>query len=500
MSRSAVMMVHSSTATLALAGVATIASCAYAGRAVGGDGRREPEPAPPRRNLPAFSTAQPIAAVAPAVAAAGARAEVPRPAAATVRPVARRAGFLELSSRAGVSATHVAATRNEPKPKVSAAEIKAVKPPELRRAARKQQGNPKRRTQGRAAQYRAETAKQRAKVVAAVAMAVAKVQQPLLVPLDTTTQRAQGKKERAERKVARANKKLAKDVVDRAFAAALAPMHEKHCHGVIVQASALLAEVTTEPTPTPEPLPQQQQQPVAVAFDAHDRGAGGQLSALRKRLKPTRRPTASPHRLDARDRGVGGQLSTPRKQLKPTRRPTASPHRLHQTPDPELVPEPAETQEHEVVAVLGDLARLSPVFSEETSPRADDEKQEDEEEARLKPFGVRLDQEAAVPSSYGLIRIGAQPAHDGSERCLVLRAGRAMGIGPSEVLTIWYGSSVAARYSAGGGQEGGECYDALCEPIFPSDQGGKLYLLGECASCGVCPEISLPGVGANVVI
>ena len=449
-SRSVLGMARSTTVALALVGVATIASCSYAcRRPVGADRRRpKPESERQRRYLPVLSTAQSIAtSAAAAAAAAGPRAAVRRPAAAAARPVARRAstapgGFLDLSSRgAGVSATHS-------KPKVSAEQIKALQPPELRRAARKQQGKPKQRTQGRAAKYRAEMAKQRAKVVAAVAMAEAKLQQPLLVPLDTTTQRAQRKKERLEKKFARADKKLAKDVVDRAFAAVLASMHENNCDGMI-KAGTLVAEVTTEPMLTPEQLPQ--------------------------------------------TRAIDTQLLTPRKQLKPTRRPAASPHRLHQTPDPKLAPGPAETEEHEVVAVLGDLARNSPVFSEKTSPCTGDEEQENEATALLKPFGVRLDQELVVPSSYGLIRIGAQAACHRSER-LLLRAGRAMGIGPSKVLTVWYDSSATARYSARGGQEGSECYDALCEPILPSDQAGQLYMLGECALCGVCSDFSLPGL------
>ena len=338
--------------------------------------------------------------------------------------------------------TAVSATLAAAKPKLPVVE-EAFKPTQLRQAARKQKGNPKKTKQRRAAQRRAAVAQRRAEVAAAVATAAVRVQQPLSEPLDSVSRRAQAKKERAEKKVARANKKLAKDVVAKAFAAVLASTHEDNCDGMAHE-SASVAQVTTEPTPRP---------PLELG-------------------KPPSRVRALAAALDARERAFG-ELAVPPKQVNSKRRPAASPRRLHQTSEPVLEPE-IEAQK---VGHAG-IARLSPVFSEETSPRSDEEEHKaDDVEARLKAFAVHLDQEPAVSSRYGLISIGSQPANDGSER-LVLRAGRAMGIGPSNVLTVWFDSGGGARRSVDGDKEVNGCYDALCEPIFPKDQD-KLYMLGE---------------------
>lgn len=428
------MMVERTTVITLATSVATLASCTYAGcAAAAAGGRADPEREPERRLLTTIAAAG--AAAAPAAQRAAAPVAI-----SAVRPADAALAAPRESRGTATSATPA------PRPKVPVVVESSFKPTQLRQAARKQKGNPKKRKQGRAAQRRATVAQRRAEVAAAVAVAAANVQQPLSEPLDSVSRRAQAKKERVERKVARANKKLAKDLVAKVFAAVLASTHEDKCGG-LAQGSALVAQETTELTPsTPRP----------------------ELESL----KSPSRVRALAAALDARERAFS-ELVAPPKQLQSLRRPAASPRRLHQTSEPELEPE-IEAQK----AVLAGMARLSPVFSEETSPRSDEEERKtDGVDARLKAFDVRLDQEPSVSSRYGLISIGSQPANDGAER-LVLRAGRAMGIGPSDVLTVWFDSSMVARRSVDGGKEGNGCYDALCEPIFPRDQD-KLYMLGE---------------------
>ena len=144
----------------------------------------------------------------------------------------------------------------------------------------------------------------------------------------------------------------------------------------------------------------------------------------------------------------------------------------------------------EVLTVLGNTARLSPVFSEEISPRTDEE----EEEPVLKQFAATAPQLVQDPAiscglSCGLITVGAQPLNDGSER-LVLRAGRGMGIGPSKLLTIWHDRGETAQRTIGG-DPGEGCYDALCEPLFPEEGQGSLYLLGELVPCSLSRHLRL---------
>jgi hypothetical protein len=133
--------------------------------------------------------------------------------------------------------------------------------------------------------------------------------------------------------------------------------------------------------------------------------------------------------------------------------------------------------------------RTSPVFSEETSPSTEEEEEEDAD-VELKHFEAKvssvaqLEVQATASCSHGVVTIGKRPLNDESAR-LVLRAGRALGLGPTESVTIWHDRSGTAQRVVSG-SEGGVCYEALHEPVYPEQGRGRLYLLGEWPHSGMC--------------